>query len=210
MDNQFGERDNLTFSLDLTGKKSAADIGRVIIPPGRFHTVVERILAAERGGLPTFRFHFRIKAGTVPGYENKEFTDDIFNTDTNRERILFIAHRLGLISKDDYGKKTSRSWHAAVNKQVVVEVEENNYTDKQGNAQRGHRLTWGGIWDVTDPEVADVPKDPDSLALAGIVLATPPRPAVPVGGAGSRQDNYQQLSRDRLSPPPGQGLIEDV
>lgn len=180
MSTEFGDNDDLTIVYDLTNQKSDADFGAKPLPPGKYHAVVEAVKRDTLGDKPVLKLSFRIKHGPVA---NKHHHESIFLGEKSEDRQKFIANRLGLF-KDQLGRPNAAArWALAVGKHVVIEIQENKYKDKHGQEQTGSRLTYGGIWPVTHPEVRDVPKDIQSLAEEGIVLpeGEPPAPSATNG-----------------------------
>lgn len=88
--------------------------------------------------------------------------------DGARQQMLRTAFGLSLLSEDDIGKGTVRiPWSLAPGRQCVVRVDEEEEDDFKvpGKKRVVHRISFGNFYRVDHPDVKDVPKDAESLAM---------------------------------------------
>jgi hypothetical protein len=177
----------LEIDLDLTDLTEADLEGGGGVAPGRYHAQVTGVSQEADGRTPYLALKLLVLAGTVAGQTGLTHTERLYLSDKATKRLAIFARRLGLISADDFGSRTRPDWEAAVGRQVVVEVVEESYTKTDGTKGKSSKLTFAGIWPVTDERVKDVPKDAQALAGNG-----PP----PKGGAArvtADEDDYSDI-----------------
>lgn len=91
-------------------------------------------------------------------------------TDASREQYMRTAFQLGVMAEEELGKaKATVRWSLAPGRQCVVRVDEDTEDDykKPGQNRTVYRINFGNFWSVTHPDVAEVPKDPEAMAMAG-------------------------------------------
>ena len=100
-------------------------------------------------------------------------------TDSSREQYMRTAYQLGVMAEEELGKeKATVRWSLAPGRQCVVRVDEDqedDFRDKDAAAKEKrpvakktvYRINFGNFWTVTHPDVAEVPKDPEAMAMAG-------------------------------------------
>lgn len=175
----FSDNDDLEFEYDLTHNKEAADFAIKPIPPGKYHAQVEGLARGQAGDSPCLKMALRLRTGPMA---NRVHTESIFLTDKNIDRQKLIAYRLGLFDPAQLGKPGAKAkWSRAIGRHVVIEIEENKFTNKSGVEQIGSRVAFSGVWAIDAPEVRDVPKDMVALADDGIVLPELPPGSPPPG-----------------------------
>jgi len=73
------------------------------------------------------------------------------------------------------------NWNAAIGAQCIVRVDERkNDDDSKKSDRKFYEIGFGNFWRLDDDDVADVPKDPEALAIA-------------TGGAGIGNDEIDDL-----------------
>jgi hypothetical protein len=146
--------------LDLTHILSERNLaGRQMVPPCKAHVLVAGIADDDLGKTPCMILKLQILAATVPASVGMTFEEKIYLSEKAMQRAALVAYRLGLITKNDFGKKRRINWAAAKGRQLVVEVIEEEYEKQDGSKGKKSKVAFAGFWDVNHPDVADVPKD---------------------------------------------------
>jgi hypothetical protein len=192
MSNDFAGHDDLEMEFDLTHVNRMEDLGKTTVPTGVYHVIVEKVtrdtIGAEKN--PIIKFQFRIVAGTHPEAVNRVCFENLWLTDKqiSKQRVNLWAGRFGLIDKADLKQKTRRSWASAVDRHMIIKVEERTYTDKGGGTATGSQCTFDGVWPVGHPDAPDCPLNGEALAEAGIpVPEKKPQATQANGAAGQTQ-----------------------
>jgi hypothetical protein len=148
---------DLNIDLNLSGISSEQQLNvDQPLPDGKYHVALRTIEPNRSGDKPFLTLAFEVLHGP---YEGRPVTERLYLTENNRKRIHFFALRLGLIGRADLGNTSvRRNWGEAVGKQCVIEVATREYTKKDGSKGKTPSVTYGGIWKLDDPAVADVPK----------------------------------------------------
>ncbi len=105
------------------------------------------------------------------------------------QRIIKFARVLDLIPESALGKSGVKiPWEKAVGRQFVGTVIYNyDKDDTEKKRPRGSQIDGMKMWRVTDPEVAEVPKDKDTMALIvggayeSETTTVPPKPVTSIG-----------------------------
>jgi hypothetical protein len=136
--------------------KSEDDISGFQRPlPGRYHVVVKHVDESFEK-FDKVIVDFEILAGTVPNMEGRELNEFFACTDKAIPRLQRLALCLGLLKPGEPDKDVE--FADAVGRDLVIEVEENNYKDKAGKEVNGVRVGYLGMWSTNNAAVADVPK----------------------------------------------------
>jgi hypothetical protein len=168
--------------------------------PGTYHLAVlvvdEQPVSNAGQPLNGFRASCSVLDGTIQGQQRREIDLMFFApkaTDKNggemaKKKIARFAMATGIISNPQPGQRVTLDLQAAAGRQFVAELERQK--DKTtGEPTRFLQLAWANIWHVDDPEVRDVPKSAQALALLPSELRRAPesfkRPDPPVKGAGT-------------------------
>jgi hypothetical protein len=176
--------------LDLEGV-SYADLDRdsSTIPAGWYHCEIAKVdLEEEAGKTPAVLFQFRVLEGTVKGQTNRLLFERLWRTEKNRDRRNKFAGRLGLVGEKDANSRPTIDWSDVQGKQCVIEVIEEEFDRNNGSKGKSSKVSYLGIYQVTDPRVSEVPKNKDALALAGITLP-PPGTTTPAVGQNTTPAN---------------------
>ena len=171
------ELDDLNFDFNTAEVKNEKDLdmGRDL-PKGKYVAVVEKVEKDHKSTTPCFTFTFSVVAGP---YTGRKVFERLFLSDKNNKRVVMFGSRLGLIAEKELGKESVRkSWGGAVGKQVVIDVETRPYEKKDGSPGVATNLTYGGLFKLDDPKVADVVRE------AGAAKASAPASG---GGAATQQ-----------------------
>ena len=136
--------------------KSEDDISGYQKPlPGRYHVVVKHVDESFEK-FDKVIIDFEVLAGTVPGMEGREVTEFFACSEKALPRLQRLALCLGLLTPGEADKDVE--FGDGVGRDLVIEVEENKYTDKQGKEVNGVRIGYLGMWSTGNEAVADVPK----------------------------------------------------
>lgn len=173
----------MALDLDAGGVQNESEFGGSQRPlPGRYHVAVKRADdSMEKSDKVVVEFE--VLAGTTPGQERRTHTEWYAVTDKALPRLTRLALACGLLRP---GERKGVDFAEAEGRQLVIEIEENDYTDKDGNEKKGVRVTWMGMWSLSNPDVADVPKNAAAAKL--------------VGGNGNGNRNGQQATAPAAAP----------
>lgn len=163
--------------------------GNIVNKEGMYHChVLDVSIERAEGKVPAVKLDCQVLAGEHDDQVNKMVYQRVRmgkgNYDGNGalidvgpldERGKKAAIRwmvtLGLISEDEIGGKLKPNWKAAVGRQFVCKIAKNEFDEKKdgrktGNKRTSYEIAWGdNVWPVDHEEVADVPKDPNALAM---------------------------------------------
>ena len=137
--------------------KSEDDISGFQKPlPGRYHVVVKHVDETFEK-FDKIVIDFEVLAGTTPGQEGREVTEFFACTEKAIPRLQRLALCLGLLRPGEADRDVE--FTDAVGRDLVIEVEENKYTNKTtGKEVEGVRVGYLGMWSTGNEAVADVPK----------------------------------------------------
>jgi hypothetical protein len=167
--------------LDLT-RDAVDDLdGDGVIPAGKYHVLITG-LKRETDGVGCLRYRYQVLAGTVPAAAGASGGERFYLSEDAKRRLKILAHRLGLINDGDFGRQVMPEWQRAVGRELVVEVKNENFTDKKGQARVSSKWDFAGFWVPEDPRCAGVPLDPERArqvraSLGGSAAAATSRPA---------------------------------
>jgi len=158
--------------LDAQNAQSEDDFaGRSRPEPGRYHAIVNH---AEEGGskkkgTPGLSVEFQILAGTPDGQQGKTIPlflsyvgSDDSKTKTCIDRVTRLALCVGVLQP---GQAAEPDWQEAIGRELVIEVEAQEYTDQNGQSKQGAQVAFMGFWSLGNAVVADVPRDKDSPGM---------------------------------------------
>ena len=162
---------------------------------GSYHFVVESVdpdHASKKKGTRGVEFVLQVLAGTEDQKGKKLYERFYYPTaDQTPEgrafmlkRIGKIARTLSIMSAADLGKSNVViPWKKAAARQLIALV--SNSTDDNGKVN-GSQIDGLKMFRVDDPEVAEVPKDKDVMAMLGgagdgEAAAEPTKPATSIG-----------------------------
>ena len=152
--------------------------------PGKYHVAVNH--AEEKGskkkGTPGLELEFQVLEGTPSGQSGKTIPmflsylgGDEAKTKGCLDRVTRLAICCGVLRP---GEAKEVDWQEAVGRELVIEIEEQDYEDDKGNARKGSQVAYMGFWSLGNKEVRAVPRDvqsPGMQALArsgGVVQPT--------------------------------------
>lgn len=160
----------MTFELD-----APEDVGgesSFLSAPGTYHTSILDVsegVGPKGNPISGFCVHLVVEAGTTEGQESKEINLVLFSPKLDqsdaaqawakRKQAAFLI-AAGLMRPDQLGKRVSVDLQAAKNRQIIVELEENEY-----EGQVRLQIRFANIYHVDDPRAKDFPKKADVLAL---------------------------------------------
>jgi hypothetical protein len=110
-------------------------------------------------------------------------------SDKAKKRIAILAHRMRLISEDDFGDRVSIEWSQAIGKQLVVQVVEEEYDAKDGKKAKRAKLSFAGFWGLDDDRVKDVPRDQAAQRQATAAR----KPAATKATSKSKEDDWGSI-----------------
>ena len=142
--------------LGATNVQSEDDIqGNARPLPGRYHAIVKEVDESMEK-VDKIIVEFEVLAGTTPGQEGRVVTEYFAVTEKAIPRLQRLAVTLGLLKPGEDDRNVLFS--DAIGRDLVVEVEPNEYTNKDGKEVKTVRVTYLGFWSTGNKAVADVPK----------------------------------------------------
>ncbi len=184
--------------------------------PGRFHVI---IMAQEAnpakpdnsGYVDGFEVTFGVVAGTEADQFDKSTSSVFFNpNEDQKDKGVFCARKIDrlmkaacLVGDTEAGQEVSVDLADLINKQVVIELCEKKNSPQAKNPNGTHiELAWDRIWHIDHPEVKDVPKNEDFLALIDPVYRRPDPSFFGVAASQNAQssDHEGEGRKQRLSP----------
>jgi hypothetical protein len=140
--------------------------------PGRYHSAV--LHAEEKGskkkGTPGLEIEFQTivngigpdgqpntgqSGRTIPLFLSYVGSDDS-KTQTCINRVTRLALCCGVLQP---GQAAEPDWNDAIGRELVIEVESQDYEDQAGAKKSGSQVSFMGFWSLGNKEVANVPKD---------------------------------------------------
>lgn len=142
--------------LGATNVQSEDDIqGNARPLPGRYHAIVKEVDESMEK-VDKIIIEFEVLAGTTPGQEGRVVTEYFAVTEKAISRLTRLALVLGLLNPGEEERDVAFS--DAIGRDLVIEVEPNEYTNKEGKEVKTVRVTYLGFWSTGNEAVADVPK----------------------------------------------------
>lgn len=142
--------------LGATNVQSEDDIqGNARPLPGRYHAIVKEVDESMEK-VDKIIVEFEVLAGTTPGQEGRVVTEYFAVTEKAIPRLQRLAVTLGLLKPGEDDRNVLFS--DAIGRDLVIEVEPNEYTNKEGKEVKTVRVTYLGFWSTGNKAVADVPK----------------------------------------------------
>jgi hypothetical protein len=136
--------------------KSEDDVSGFQRPlPGRYHVVVKHVDESFKK-FDKIIVDFEVLAGTVPDMQGRELSEFFAVTDKAIPRLQRLALCLRLLQPGEPDRDVE--FANGVGRDLVIEIEENNYKDKNGKEVNGVRVGYLGMWSTINATVADVPK----------------------------------------------------
>lgn len=147
--------------LGATGIQSEDDLHGNMKPlPGRYHAFVKSVDDSFEK-LDKVVIGFEVVTGTTPGQEGREISVFIRTNETETPRLTRFAIVTGLLKPGEPEREVV--FEQARGKHLVIEVEENQYTNKDGKDVSTVQVSWFGMWSIGNKQVADVPKDMQAI-----------------------------------------------
>lgn len=188
----------------MSAEGTNPDGGRLL--PGKYHVAVKDAGVEPDGRV---KIELQVLAGTVPAMVTKTQTEYFALTPKAMNRAFKVAWALGYLTKDQWRQASESKAEvdlpieASHGRQMIVAVTLRPYNgdDPKHKGKEFPNIGFD-MWPVLDPDVADVPKSAEGLAMMGIVLqpapgggappmsqppAAPPQhhqPQAPAGGGG--------------------------
>ena len=199
--------------LDAKNAQSEDDFSGNARPlPGRYHAVINH--AEEKGskkkGTPGLELEFQViidglspdgktktsgqSNRTIPLFLSYIGGDDS-KTQTCINRVCRLALSCGILRP---GESKEPDWSEAVGRELVIEIETQEYTDAQGNEKNGSQISFMGFWSLGNKEVANVPKDNGTRGMRELAKSGGPvnHPQAGPGGntaTGASRSRYSEL-----------------
>ena len=191
--------------IDATdiNEKNVDEIGNWVTVPGKYHVICNDVKpknlkqSGDSIQIPEVEILLSVLDGEHPSEKKKKYTHKVrlmnpenwgdFGkgkpggplvplNDGDKKAILNLYYAFGVLGDDVFGKKARMSmelFERMRNCMAVVQITERKGSD--GNMYK--QIKGGHFWRVTDPKVANVPKDHETLHMAGITLPSASSPS---------------------------------
>lgn len=175
--------------LDAKTAQSEDDFGGNARPlPGRYHAAINHAeeKSSKKKGTPGLDLEFVVVADglasdgksqtvgqakrTIPLFLSYVGGDDS-KTQTCINRVTRLALCVGVLSP---GEAKEPDWQDAIGRELVIEIEEQEYQDQQGNDKKGSQVSFLGFWSLGNAQVANVPKDTTTPGMQQLAKAGGP------------------------------------
>lgn len=183
-DNAF--EDDMVFDLD-TGdidEESLYTGGGGVNKDGKYHVMcIDVANDTKDGKLPCVKVVLQVLAGTERDQVDKKHTHWLYLAkwaddaktqpgplmDSQRKGLARFARAFHVLTEADMGNPNARiNFNRFRDMQAVVEIKKGDDRESDGKTYSGRfEIPWNNAWPVNHPDVADVPKDAESLALMG-------------------------------------------
>ncbi len=188
-----------SFDLSEFPDDDSLDMG-MMVKEGTYHLVVESVdteFTSKKKGTPGVEFVCQVLNGTESSQKGKKLFEDFWYPTPNHDedarafllqRIIKIARVLDLVPESALGKSGVKiPWEKSVGRQFVATVVYNyDKDDKEKKRPLGSQIDGMKMFRINDPEVAEVPKDKDTMALivggayGSETTTVPPKPAASI------------------------------
>lgn len=179
--------------LDASGFENEDDAHAGDRPlPGQYHV---RVIAVDDSmeKYDKIIVEFAVLAGTVPGQEDKKQTEYFATSDKATPRLMLLALATGLIKVGEqkaiyFSSETGTpQWMDILGRELVIALDK-----KEGQDGKEYvNITWDGLWSLSNPSVADVPRFGTDAVLSAIGVdeeQSPPSPSQPAEPAGGETE----------------------
>lgn len=158
--------------VQLTGAstvKSADDLqGFDTVKPGRYHAMVAAVDDSFEKSSKSIIVDFEILAGTQNSEVGKTIKEYVAVSPEAVKRPVKLALALGLITESDLGSDLDVDFQKAINRQLVIDIEEHEYTsNKTGKPVKGARIGFLGFHKLGSEDAKGVPLDQQAIQMMG-------------------------------------------
>jgi hypothetical protein len=130
------------------------------IPAGKYHVLVTAVEKSKPDDPKEFlRVRYEVLAGTASGHQGTRMSEKFFLSQAAIKRLAVLASRLGLLDKADFGQPKPIDWSGIVGRDLVVELADNKYVNKNGQEETSSQWAYAGFWAADDVRASAVPKD---------------------------------------------------
>ena len=198
--------------LNAQQAQSEDDFGGNARPiPGRYHVAVNHAeeKGSKRKGTPGLEMEFQVicdglapdgitltksqSGRTIPLFLSYLGGDES-KTQTCLNRVTRLALCCGVLRP---GEAKEPDWQEAIGRELIVEVEEQEYQDQKGNDRTGSQVSFMGFWSLGNAEVANVPKDLGTPGMQQITKSSGPNR--PPTGNGNGANTSTPVKKNRFS-----------
>jgi hypothetical protein len=189
--------------------------------PGRYHCVISAAeeKASKKKATPGLEVEFEVICdgstpdgkGTTSGQAGKKIPlfmayisekgDDA--TNTCLERVTRLALCCGVLAP---GEEKEVDWEEAIGRELVVEIEDQKYTDQHGQEKSGAAVSFSGFWSLGNKAVVNVPKDATSPGMQALAK----RRAADGNGSGAASKEQTTAAAATDAPPKKASRFKDL
>ncbi len=188
-------------SLSAKGAKSESDVAGGQKPvKGRYLAMVKAV-DETMDKKDQVNVDFEVLAGNVPDQRGRILTEYFSVSEKALPRLTRLALCLNLLQPDQVADV---SFAAGVGRVLFIEVEDHSY-DKDGKKVETVRVSFGGMWSLGNPDVADLHKVPEIANMlntlrgnqggagGAVAASTPPTQPTNSGAATSDKSKWGSL-----------------
>lgn len=171
-------------SLSAKGAKSESDIAGGQKPvKGRYLAMIKNVDETMEKK-DQVNVDFEVLAGNVPDQRGKILTEYFACSEKALPRLTRLALCTGLLKPDEVADV---SFMPAIGRVLFIEVEDHKYDNAKGEKVETVRVSFGGMWSVGNPDVADLHQVPEIAAMinqlrSGQQAQQPPAQTPPAAG----------------------------
>jgi hypothetical protein len=175
------------YEFDAPEEATSQTGGNYLVSPGTYHCVISGLndgQGPKGNSIDGFTVELTVLAGAQDDSVGKVHTETFFSPKLNakdggkfgRQQLFAFFVAAGLARPDQLGSRLSIDLDAAVNRQVVVQLEVDTYArDKNPNSSAIFlRLKGCNIYHPDDPRCENAVKDPEMIAMMESTQRHPP------------------------------------
>lgn len=153
-------------SLSAKGVKSESDVAAGQKPvKGRYLAMIKAVDETMEKK-DQVNVDFEVLAGNVPDQRGRILTEYFSVTEKALPRLTRLALCTGLLQPDQVADV---SFTAGVGRVLFIEVEDHSYKNKDDKQVESVRVSFGGMWSVGNPDVADLHQVPEIAAMLNVL-----------------------------------------
>lgn len=181
----------MAVSLSAKGVQSESEVAAGGKPsPGRYLVMVSKV-DETMDKSDQIIIDFKVLAGNVPDQVDRVMTEYFSTSEKAISRLTRLAMCMGLLQPDQVADV---AFSNGLGRVLFIEVENHTY-EKDGKKKETVRVSFGGMWSVGNPDVADLHQVPEIAAKIAQLRSGNPAPTStpahtpptqPTGGAANK------------------------
>lgn len=176
--------------------------------PGWYKSTLES--ASEDGKTGAMILDFRITGPSFAGAHvkdrvwNPEYANEEKKIDATDKRAKAVMSRLGLLSKDEFGREVEVEFEEAVGKEFVLKVIQDDFEGKDGKNVEKTGLGYLGMFPTDHPSIP-----PDVRVKLGLPLLAGQEPGKEDGKGPDADGKGAKKPRKAKDPAPAAAVLTD-